>query len=144
MHIVLHSGSTNSNHEGDTGMRRNHVGTSVHTRASVLCPSRFGSTANLRTKILDFRRFDSSRILILRGGILRPIGNFLESLSQAIIVGVILVGRLGVMASASTRDPLPAGADTQTRTERIGRFTRTAPGRSALAISPGNTARFQK
>ena len=27
-------------------------------------------TANLRTKILDFRGFDSGRILILRGGIL--------------------------------------------------------------------------
>ena len=32
-------------------------------------------TANLRTKILDFGRFDSSRILILRGGgILMSIG----------------------------------------------------------------------
>ena len=53
-------------------------------------------TANLRTKILDFRGFDSSIILILRGGILRPIGNFPESLSQAILVGIMLVGRLGV------------------------------------------------
>ena len=32
-------------------------------------------TANLRTKILDFGGFDSSRILILRGGIPRPIEN---------------------------------------------------------------------
>ena len=32
-------------------------------------------TVNLRTKILDFRGFDSSRILISRGGIPRPIGN---------------------------------------------------------------------
>ena len=31
-------------------------------------------TANLRTKILDFRGFDSSRILILRGEIPRSIG----------------------------------------------------------------------
>ena len=54
-------------------------------------------TANLRTKILDFREFDSSIILILRGGIPRPIGNFPESLSQAILVGIILVGRLGVV-----------------------------------------------
>ena len=51
-------------------------------------------TANLRTTILDFRGFDSSRILILRGGLLMSIGNFLESLSQAILVGIILVGRL--------------------------------------------------
>ena len=41
-------------------------------------------TANLRTKVLDFRGFDSSIILILRGGILMSIGNFPESLSQAI------------------------------------------------------------
>ena len=53
-------------------------------------------TANLRTKTLGFRGFDSSTILILRGGILMSIGFFLESLSQAILVGIILVGRLGV------------------------------------------------
>ena len=47
----------------------------------------------------DFRGFDSSGILILRGGIPSPIGNFPESLSQAILVGVILVGRLGVRAA---------------------------------------------
>ena len=38
-----------------------------------------GSTANLRTKIRDFRGFDSSRILIFRGGIIMSIGNKLES-----------------------------------------------------------------
>ena len=42
----------------------------------------FPPTANIRTKILDFRGFVSSIILILRGGILMSIGNFLESLSQ--------------------------------------------------------------
>ena len=56
-----------------------------------------GSTANLRTKILDFRGIDSSRILIVRGGILKSIGNFPERLSQQILVGIILVGRLGVV-----------------------------------------------
>ena len=45
---------------------------------------------------MDFRGFDSSMILILRGGIPRPIGNFPESLSQAIVVGIMLVGRFGV------------------------------------------------
>ena len=55
-------------------------------------------TANLRTNIMDFKGFDSSIILILWSGIPRPIGNFPESLSQAILVGVILVGRLGVPA----------------------------------------------
>ena len=53
-------------------------------------------TANLRAKILDFRGFDSSRILVLRGGILMSIGNFPVILSQVILVGMILVGRLGV------------------------------------------------
>ena len=52
--------------------------------------------ANLRTKILDFRGLDSSIILILRGGIPRPMGDFLESWSQAILAGIILVGRLSV------------------------------------------------
>ena len=46
--------------------------------------------------MMDFRGFDSSRILIVRGGILMSIGNLPESLSQAILVGIILGGRLGV------------------------------------------------
>ena len=55
----------------------------------------FPSTANLRAKILDFRGFDSSGILIFRGGILISAGTFPEMLSQQIVVGIILVGRLG-------------------------------------------------
>ena len=58
-------------------------------------------TANLPTKILDFRGFDSTRILILRGGIPMSIGNFLESLSQRILVGRFSVGRLGVLHCCS-------------------------------------------
>ena len=50
----------------------------------------------LRVKILDFRGFDSSNILILRGNIIMSVGSFLESLSQGILVGMILVGRWGV------------------------------------------------
>ena len=53
------------------------------------------NAASLRTKILDFRGFDSGIILNLRGIILMSIRNFPESLSQAILVGIILVGRLG-------------------------------------------------
>ena len=64
---------------------------------SCLSPSQRLTTANLRTEILDFRGFDSSRLLILRGGIPWPIGNYQESLSQRILVGNILVGRLGVL-----------------------------------------------
>ena len=54
-------------------------------------------TANLCTNIMDFGGFDSSTILILSGGILRPIGDFPENLSQTILVGIMLVGRLGVV-----------------------------------------------
>ena len=54
------------------------------------------STPNLRTKIPDFGGFDSSRVLIIRGGSLTSIGNFPEMSSQAISVGIILVGRSGV------------------------------------------------
>ena len=55
------------------------------------------SAANLRTKIMDVRGFDSSRFVISRGGIPRPTGNFPESLSRAILAGRFLVGRLGVI-----------------------------------------------
>ena len=44
-------------------------------------------TANLPTNIVDFKGFDSSIILISRGGILMSVGDFPESLSQAILVG---------------------------------------------------------
>ena len=53
-------------------------------------------TTSLRTKILDFRGFDSSIILKLRGGILMSTGNIPEIVSQQIFVGIILVGRLVV------------------------------------------------
>ena len=46
---------------------------------------------------MDFRRFDSSIIFIIMGGILMSIGDFPEGLSQAILVGIMLVGRLGVL-----------------------------------------------
>ena len=59
-------------------------------------PRPFLRTANLRTTILDFRGLVSSRILISRGEIPRPIGDSPESVSQRILVGMILVGSLGV------------------------------------------------
>ena len=49
--------------------------------------------------IVGFRGFDSSIILTLRGGVPRPIGDSLESLTQAMLVGVMLVGGLGVAHS---------------------------------------------
>ena len=54
------------------------------------------TTPNLPTNIVEFTGFDSSIILIQRGGIPRFIGDFPESLSQAMLVGVMLVGGLGV------------------------------------------------
>ena len=73
-------------------------------------------TVNLRTKILDFRGFDSSIISMLRGGILMPTGNFPESLSQAILVGIILVGRLGVHMLTSTCARIPVWCITHAHT----------------------------
>ena len=67
-------------------------------------------TANLRTTILDFRRFDSSSIVSSRGDIFMSIGNFPESLSQAILVGIILVGRLGVGGIEAPRGASPRGS----------------------------------
>ena len=55
-------------------------------------------TANLPTNIVDFTGFDSSIMLNLRGGIPRPKGKFPETLNQAMLVGIMLVGRLGVVA----------------------------------------------
>ena len=48
-------------------------------------------TANLPTKIQDFRGLDSSSILSLRGAILTTLGDVTEDLSQQILVGIILV-----------------------------------------------------
>ena len=65
---------------------------SISEQSSLSSPQdREHSTANLRNS-----GFRTSTILILRGGIPRPVGNFPESLSQAILVGIILAGRSGV------------------------------------------------
>ena len=53
------------------------------------------ATPNTRTNIVDFRGCDSSIILIIRGGILRPIGDFPESLSQAMLAGCNLSREIG-------------------------------------------------
>ena len=84
-------------------------------------------TANLRTKILDFRGFDSSTILILRRGILMSMGNCPGMLSQQILVGIILVGRLGVERLTAKKD-------------RTRRAQLRAPHRSPAAEDPGRAA----
>ena len=50
---------------------------------------------------MDFRGFDSSTILIFRGGILMSVGDLPESLRRAILVGVMSVGRSGVARQGS-------------------------------------------
>ena len=79
---------TNINKELRPRMPRRSPSTASTTRPSVSSCN----TANIRTKILDVGGFDSSIILISSGGIPRPTGDFLESLSQAILVGRFGVG----------------------------------------------------
>ena len=66
----------------------------IYTIQGIRC---WNYTPNLPTNIVDFTGFDSNTILILRGGILMSIGDFPEILSQAMLVGIMLVGRLGVV-----------------------------------------------
>ena len=61
------------------------------------------ATPNLPTNIVDFRAFDSSTILTLRGGVLMSIRDFPESLTQAMLLGIVLVGRLGVQLQYATK-----------------------------------------
>ena len=56
-----------------------------------------GVTPSLPTNVVGFRGFDLSIILILRGGILMPVGDFPENLSRAMLVGTMSVGGLGVL-----------------------------------------------
>ena len=64
---------------------------------------------------MDFRGFESS--IILRGEILMSIGDFPESLSQAILVGIILVGRLGEMCTRKVMLTVPPLVATTVRRE---------------------------
>ena len=59
-------------------------------------PARSLGTPDLPTNIAGFRGFDSSITLSSRGGILMSIEDFPESLTRAMLVGVMLVGSLGV------------------------------------------------
>ena len=66
-------------------------------------------TANLRTTILDVRGFYSNTTVILRHGILISMGISPEVLSQHILVGIVLVERLGVWHDKSVRRWVPCG-----------------------------------
>ena len=54
---------------------------------------------HLPTNIVDFRGFDSSIMLFVRGGIPRHIGDFPESLNHAILVGCNVSREIGRTAS---------------------------------------------
>ena len=57
-------------------------------------------TPNPPTKSSGFRVFDSSRLLILRGGILVSVNfdrGLPESLTQGLLIGKLLIGGLGVL-----------------------------------------------
>ena len=72
--------------------------------------SRVVITANLCTEILDSRGFDSSRILIVRGGILMSIGDAPGILSKRIpAVGMILAGRWDAVSPSWSRAGAFAG-----------------------------------
>ena len=72
-------------------------------------PRRAG-TANPPTTIVDFIGFHANIILILRSGILTSMRDFPKSLSQAMLVGVMLAGGLGVagVSKPVIRYPLPS------------------------------------
>ena len=92
-------------------------------------------TANLRTKNLDIRGFDSSRIIIVRGGILMSMGVFPEM----ILVGIILGGRLGAAPQLRARAPLPSPACPHTRPRmkprrRAWKSPMASPGRFTISL----------
>ena len=75
--------------------------TCVHTAAVAVT-----STANLRTKILDFRGFGSGGILISRGGILMPMGDFPRSLESTTSQFAGRPHALSCRASSASREGL--------------------------------------
>ena len=62
---------------------------------NMLCYVMLSYTPNLPTNIVDFRGFDSSTILVLRGGTLMSVGNSPESLSQAMLGGCNVSREIG-------------------------------------------------
>ena len=82
----------------------------------------------------DFRGFDSSRILNSRGGTPRPIGISPEILSQQILVGIILVGRLGVGSPGREMWRLPLCRRGRFAPEKNGHLLGPKPRISQLVI----------
>ena len=91
--IATHSNSNTSDMYINTSSSNNNNSSSNSNHNS----NNDRGTANLRTNIMNFRGFDSSQILISKGGILMSIWDFPERLSQAILVGIMSAGRSGAM-----------------------------------------------
>ena len=74
-------------------------------------------TPNLPTNIVDIRGFDSSMMLNLRGGILMSVGDFPESLSQAMLVGCNVSREIGCKTPAgpTATSPPPTRACCRSR-----------------------------
>ena len=109
-------------------------------------PTMKSPTPNLPTDMVGFKGFDSSIILIERGGILRFIGDFLESLTQAMLVGTMLVGRLcvevtsgspksGIFPGSPFSDPHLGDGDTQNKDEQ----TTSAQKENTLLVASNET-----
>ena len=90
------------------------------------------------SQILDCRGFDSSRILILRGGLLMSIGNFQEVLSQRILAGILLVGRSG---ARSVREPKGRAEFRRPRLVAVSRPIQAAGRPRAVEASPALSRR---
>ena len=73
----------------------------------------------------------SSIILISRGGMLMSIGSFLEVLSQRILAGMILVGRLGASCAVTT-------ATTTTNNNRKKKTNKTNTSNNSLTYNTNN------
>ena len=80
-------------------------GTQEQGEGEPMQPARW-LTPNPPTNMVGFRGFDASAILDLRGDIPRPIGDLPESLSQAMLVGIMLVGRLAVLVTSALLMPV--------------------------------------
>ena len=100
------------------------------------CPN---STANLRTKILDFRGFVPSRILILRGGILLSIRNLTETSSQGVLAGIINLSREIGRALRAVSSASPEKRRNRGRPEERGLVERASA--SVLAVAFTGRAR---
>ena len=98
--IMINNNDNNDTHNNDNNNNTNHTTTATTTTTTTTNNNNdnndnSNNTPNLPTNIVDFRGFDSNIILNLRGGFPGPIGDFPESLSQAMLVGCNVSREIG-------------------------------------------------